>query len=304
MAAEKFFGSVPGVNLFYIQEVTGPQSSSAVAPLGKAVLLPFSLLSPMPEQLFWNCSWEGYGCPAPGDCVDARLALDALETTASLALWMLHSDVRVYSLQYSFVSMARLRIEQVEDTTEALSCKAKGGALDEENKFFKSLGKALPPRRRARGETQQSRGKRPRNTVAKEAPDDQSSVASASESESDVGFAADTKQEWVAALEVAEADADADHLPKVVETAGEHGIVTLYFDPADEKRRWARQSVMKPGTPQESITMRCNLHGCMKCFVPRRFPSQLSMQRWLLEGSRLPRGAESRAAHLRMWPAA
>ena len=94
--------------------------------------------------------------------------------------------------------------------------------------------------------------------MAKEAPDDQSSVASASESESDggavkdVGFAAGTKQEWVAALEVAEADADADHLPKVVETAGEHGVATIYFDPADEKRRWARQSVMKPGTPQES----------------------------------------------------
>eukprot|EP00969_Alexandrium_andersonii_P281682 12452226-Alexandrium_andersonii.AAC.1 len=117
MADDKFFGVVPSIKLFFIQETPGAQSSDAAPPAHKAVLLPLSIMSPTQEHVFWNCSPTSSGCPAPGDVLDVQLSLDALETTASLALWMLrcHSGFRVLRLRYSFASMARLRVDHVED---------------------------------------------------------------------------------------------------------------------------------------------------------------------------------------------
>lgn len=120
------------------------------------------------------------------------------------------------------------------------------------------------------------------------------------------------REEWASALadapdahEVAGAAPAAvveEKLPLVEEVAGGHGRVKIFSDPDGSGKRWARQSVMKPGTRQESITMYCNLHKCSKCIRSHNFPSELAVRRWLMAGATLAEGRDGQAAHLRLWP--
>lgn len=114
----------------------------------------------------------------------------------------------------------------------------------------------------------------------------------------------DLRDEWEEVLQDAEEQAEeSPNLPIVVAQPG-HATAVLFMDPANRTQRWARQTLMKIGTPQEATQIYCNLHGCSKCKKSGSFPSVLAIRTWLQLGASLPRGLEGRARHLAMWPAA
>jgi hypothetical protein len=62
------------------------------------------------------------------------------------------------------------------------------------------------------------------------------------------------------------------------------------------------QSIVRPGQPDEAISVYCRLHQC-KCPMKlvRHAPSTDAIQQWFKDGDALPSGASGREDHLRMY---
>jgi len=109
------------------------------------------------------------------------------------------------------------------------------------------------------------------------------------------------RREWGAhAAEVEEDRCEDENLPIA---HWETDTVVIFRDPREPARKIARQSILRPGSTGESISLYCYLHQCKICKKPASFPSGPSVQQWLKAGLDLPPGKESKAQHMRMWPA-
>ena len=150
---------VPLINLFTIQEQRGAAGSDAPAPEQRLYLLPFSLMSPSAEQVFWRCELDPGSSMDVGGVVRIPLSLEALSTSVSVATWMLNlaESCKYFHLTYTFEAMDRLRIATRVEITDFVRRLREGSALDAEMKLLRQIGKGRKQRSAAKRSGQRRR---------------------------------------------------------------------------------------------------------------------------------------------------
>ena len=88
------------------------------------------------------------------------------------------------------------------------------------------------------------------------------------------------------------------NMPKVTFLAAN---VVVFTHPVNA-RRVGRQSMLQMGTPAESVSVYCNLHGCSVHKRSHSMPCTHDLKLWFRDGLALPAGADGRADHMRTFP--
>ena len=281
--------------------------------LRRCVLMPFRLYSPGRVQVYWDCYLEA-GCNLEvGSVMHVSLNWPAaLETTTEMAMWMLEAGgtgrITVLEIKYTFLSLTRLRVADVIDQEDALRQMEKGTILEDELDVIKK--QHAKARRVAKKRATKGVPHPPGGAPSSPVEDDELLVASEShESDADyeeeiedidVGAHVDIADAWADAEEETEEHVApaADHLPKIVYDSD---TVICFFNPKNSKDRWGKTSLTWTGTPNESVKLYCNLHGCHRLRKTVRFPAMHHIRQWFADGAALPRGAAGQGAHLRMF---
>ena len=216
-----------------------------------------------------------------------------------------------YRINYKHVCLAAYEVQSLEEAShlEALHAAARREAYLARKAAEFAKGAEAPARRRA------PRKQAPKATTAKpvvagadsaaasddsrQEDDDETSDAGGSNSELEAALGFEAAVDHSAALEEAGAAAQ-----QVAQEAGPtyDANTGRVFGPGNVYL--GRISLIKPGTPQESLSIYCSRHRCSVCKRASVAPSHQEILRWFAEGESIPRGTQAslQGRHKKLFP--
>ena len=308
-----------GVPCTHLLRVVAPGVAAAHddpngAELSKIFFLSSFLLNPIFEMAVWAGDLITPPPLQAGSIIEKPLTLDALSEVIDPILELFRRPhVRFELIDYTYVRMTRVVVNSCNDVTEELIRIARGPEIDEEIELLKKIAKMAEGKRVAkrRQEALDRRGVRVpgrgagrgrgrgagRGAAGRgDGNDDEYGSGDSAVHRSDAPLSSDVDDDW-RSCDDGGGDENAK-LPVVVPDEEKPGV-RYFCHPSLPDVHWARETTKNIGARSEAKAIYCYLHGCSKMRKGSSYPTDAQLQKWLVEGSSLPRSAENKRLHER-----
>lgn len=296
----------------------------------RLVMLLMTLHNPM-NQVYLRLKVDSITEAREGSTIMLDPTLEDFVSEIDIAMFLFNTPRpnRFFLLSYECHTLSSFTVTAMLEVTRSLGVVLATNPLDAELEAIKKLTQLHRPQRRPQRPSARGRGRGRGRALGRGqgrgrgrgvdgglaevgAPPDQPDLDAEEGSSGSEGAMEEAYLEGADAVEAywaveAEAADAADAIGQAAAPEEDPGLpivehpalnVVTFLRP-DNGSRMGRQSLIRPGQHNESISLYCNLHKCNVCIASHRCPSVLELREWFKAGQALPNTPAGRAEHMR-----